>query len=78
MLPSWLQGQGELVFTGSSIVDQIIAVLLKTSMFVAGALGFFLDNTIPGSEAFFSYYVTVFLENNVRQLMSDVVKTKCL
>jgi nucleobase transporter 1/2 len=34
--------------TGSQIVDQIISVLLSTSMFTAGVLGFLLDNTMPG------------------------------
>ena len=34
--------------TGSQAADQIITVLLSTSMFVAGVLGFVLDNTIPG------------------------------
>ena len=34
--------------SGSDIVDQILTVLLSTSMFTAGILGFFLDNTIPG------------------------------
>jgi hypothetical protein len=34
--------------TGSSMLDQIITVLLSTSMFVALLLGFILDNTIPG------------------------------
>ncbi len=34
--------------TGSDIADQIITVLFSTSMFVAGVLGFILDNTIPG------------------------------
>ena len=31
------------------ILGQVLNVLLKTSMFVAGFLGFFLDNTIPGT-----------------------------
>ena len=39
-----------LVLTGSDEVDQILKVLLETSMFVGGFLGFFLDNTIPGIE----------------------------
>lgn len=30
-------------------LDQIIKVLFETSMFVGGFLGFFLDNTIPGT-----------------------------
>jgi nucleobase transporter 1/2 len=34
--------------TGSSVLDQIITVLLSTSMFVSLILGFILDNTIPG------------------------------
>uniref|UniRef100_A0A8C4SGL4 Si:dkey-106n21.1 n=1 Tax=Erpetoichthys calabaricus TaxID=27687 RepID=A0A8C4SGL4_ERPCA len=31
-------------------LDQVIIVLLTTNMFVGGFLGFFLDNTIPGTE----------------------------
>ncbi len=34
--------------SGSQIFDQIVTVLMSTSMFTAGVLGFFLDNTIPG------------------------------
>ena len=34
--------------TGVDQLDQVIKVLLSTSMFVAGFLGFFLDNTITG------------------------------
>ena len=37
-----------LVLTGVDELDQIIRVLLSTSMFVAAVLGFSLDNTIPG------------------------------
>lgn len=29
-------------------LDQVLQVLLTTSMFVGGFLGFILDNTIPG------------------------------
>ena len=36
-------------FLGSDIVDQILTVLLGTSMFVGGFVGFVLDNTIPGT-----------------------------
>ena len=35
--------------TGNEVVDNILTVLLSTSMFVAGVLGFTLDNTIPGT-----------------------------
>ena len=38
----------DIVLTGSPGFDQILKVLLETSMFVGGFLGFFLDNTIPG------------------------------
>jgi len=34
--------------TGSESVDQIITILLSTGMFVAGFIGFTLDNTIAG------------------------------
>ena len=30
-------------------LDQVLQVLLTTSMFVGGFFGFFLDNTIPGN-----------------------------
>lgn len=33
---------------GNETVNQIITVLLSTSMFVGGLIGFVLDNTIPG------------------------------
>ncbi|KAG7177515.1 Solute carrier family 23 member 1-like 1, partial [Homarus americanus] len=38
-----------IIQTGEPVVDQIITVLLQTSMFVGGTLGFILDNTIPGT-----------------------------
>ena len=36
------------VQTGSPVADQVLTVLLSTGMFIAGFLGFVLDNTIPG------------------------------
>lgn len=42
------EGKGS-IKTGSDAADQIITVLLSTSMFVAMFLGFVLDNTIPGN-----------------------------
>lgn len=41
------------VQTGSEAFDQIITVLLQTSMFVGGFLGILLDNTIPGQSGVF-------------------------
>lgn len=34
--------------SGVTELDQVLQVLLTTSMFVGGFLGFILDNTIPG------------------------------
>ena len=38
---------------GEGKLDQILKVLLETSMFVGGFLGFLLDNTIPGKISFY-------------------------
>ena len=48
-LPLWLQGN-DVIYTGSDVINQILSVLLKTSMFVGGVIGFVLDNTIPGTD----------------------------
>merc|ERR1712080_148280 len=48
-LQQWIKKHEDLVLTGNNEFDQILKVLLETSMFVAGFLGFFLDNTIPGT-----------------------------
>jgi hypothetical protein len=40
--------------SGNVAIDQIITILLSTSMFVGGATGFFLDNTVPGNLVFHS------------------------
>ena len=37
-----------ILFSGNDIVNQILGVLLSTSMFVGGLMGIVLDNTIPG------------------------------
>lgn len=36
------------LFSGVVELDQVLQVLLTTSMFVGGFFGFVLDNTIPG------------------------------
>jgi len=57
MLPDWLKRENErrsreeldpVINTGSDLANQLITVLLSTSMFLSGVLGFILDNTIPG------------------------------
>ena len=37
-----------LCFLGCDTVDNVLCVLLSTSMFVGGLIGFTLDNIIPG------------------------------
>ncbi|XP_045105655.1 solute carrier family 23 member 1-like [Portunus trituberculatus] len=51
-LPMWMQKpeNSAIINTSLPILDQVLSVLLRTSMFVGGFLGFFLDNTIPGTE----------------------------
>ncbi|XP_077122894.1 solute carrier family 23 member 1-like isoform X2 [Ranitomeya variabilis] len=49
-IPNWVNNNAELLETGILQLDQIIMVLLTTGMFVGGFLGFFLDNTIPGTK----------------------------
>ena len=48
-MPNWVQENEHLINTGSDIIDQVLIVMLDTSMFISGSLGFFLDNTIPGT-----------------------------
>ncbi len=52
---------------GSLAVDQILMVLLSTSMFVGGLSGFILDNTIPGQ------FASIPLKNSVSCSSPDVV-----
>ncbi|XP_077195326.1 solute carrier family 23 member 1-like [Paroedura picta] len=49
-IPHWVKNNTEALKTGILQLDQVIQVLLTTGMFVGGFLGFFLDNTIPGSQ----------------------------
>lgn len=49
-LPKWMQDHGDAISTGAPLFDQTVMVLLQTSMFVGGFLGFLLDNTIPGTD----------------------------
>ncbi|XP_054845212.1 solute carrier family 23 member 1-like [Eublepharis macularius] len=49
-IPHWVKNNTDALKTGILQLDQVIQVLLTTGMFVGGFLGFFLDNTIPGSQ----------------------------
>ena len=52
VFPSWLAtgNNSQAIATGVTELDQIIVVLLSTSMAVGGLLAFILDNTIPGTQ----------------------------
>ncbi|XP_017264525.1 solute carrier family 23 member 1 [Kryptolebias marmoratus] len=50
VIPNWLMKNPDVLETGVKEVDQLLHVLLTTHMFVGGFLGFFLDNTIPGTK----------------------------
>jgi nucleobase transporter 1/2 len=49
MLPQWVKANTLSINTGNITVDQVIVVLLGSSMFVGGFLSTVLDNTVPGS-----------------------------
>ena len=50
VLPKWMEEQVNPIQTGSATVDNILTVILSSSMFLAMLLGFVLDNTIPGTD----------------------------
>ena len=51
VLPKWMEIEAnqKSINTGSVTLDNVIAVILSSSMFLAMSLGFVLDNTIPGT-----------------------------
>ncbi|CAB1322939.1 unnamed protein product [Coregonus sp. 'balchen'] len=50
VIPNWIFKNPDAIATGVVELDQLLQVLLTTSMFVGGFFGFFLDNTIPGTK----------------------------
>ncbi|XP_029985119.1 solute carrier family 23 member 1-like [Sphaeramia orbicularis] len=50
VVPNWILKNQHYLDTGVKEVDQVLQILLTTNMFVGGFLGFFLDNTIPGTK----------------------------
>uniref|UniRef100_A0A8C6L4M8 Solute carrier family 23 member 4 n=1 Tax=Nothobranchius furzeri TaxID=105023 RepID=A0A8C6L4M8_NOTFU len=50
VIPNWIIKNPKAIATGTKQLDQMLQVLLTTSMFVGGFFGFILDNTIPGSK----------------------------
>lgn len=49
-MPVWMKDHPDVINTGNDVIDQILYVLLSTSMFVGGAVAFILDNSIPGTD----------------------------
>ncbi|KAM7368146.1 hypothetical protein PAMP_014393 [Pampus punctatissimus] len=50
VIPNWITKNPDYLVTGVKELDQVLQILLTTHMFVGGFLGFFLDNTIPGTK----------------------------
>uniref|UniRef100_A0A3B3XCW8 Uncharacterized protein n=1 Tax=Poecilia mexicana TaxID=48701 RepID=A0A3B3XCW8_9TELE len=50
VIPNWILKNPKAIATGVVEFDQMLQVLLTTSMFVGGFFGFVLDNTVPGSK----------------------------
>ncbi|XP_046843448.1 solute carrier family 23 member 1-like isoform X2 [Xenia sp. Carnegie-2017] len=50
LLPKWLQKNSKSIDTGADVLDQVIFVLLTTSVWVGGFTGFILDVTLPGTD----------------------------
>ncbi|XP_046380010.2 solute carrier family 23 member 1-like [Haliotis rufescens] len=50
MVPQYFSKNPQAINTGNEDLDQVLTVLLRTSMFVGGMLAFFLDNTVPGTD----------------------------
>ena len=44
-----MEEQEDPISTGAETIDNILRVILSSSMFLAMLLGFILDNTIPGT-----------------------------
>ncbi|XP_061826152.1 xan_ur_permease domain-containing protein isoform X2 [Nerophis lumbriciformis] len=50
VIPNWILKNPRAISTGVTELDQLLQVLLTTSMFVGGFFGFLLDNTVPGTK----------------------------
>ena len=63
VLPKWMEHPENhgAIKTGSIVIDNILTVMLSSSMFLALSLGFLLDNTIPGTPEERGFISTHFL-----------------
>ncbi|XP_076349421.1 solute carrier family 23 member 2-like isoform X3 [Tachypleus tridentatus] len=49
-IPKWFSGHPGIIDVGNDVANQLITVLLNTSVFVGGLIAFLLDNSIPGTD----------------------------
>ncbi|XP_022237904.1 solute carrier family 23 member 2-like isoform X2 [Limulus polyphemus] len=49
-IPKWFKGHPGTIDVGNDAANQLITVLLNTSMFIGGLIAFVLDNSIPGTD----------------------------
>ncbi|XP_076352590.1 solute carrier family 23 member 1-like [Tachypleus tridentatus] len=49
-IPKWFSSHPGTIDVGNDVANQLITVLLNTSVFVGGLIAFVLDNSIPGTE----------------------------
>ncbi|XP_078486668.1 solute carrier family 23 member 1-like [Ciona intestinalis] len=48
---NWAKANSSAINTGVIELDQIFTIILSSAMLVGGVVGFFLDNTLPGTES---------------------------
>ncbi|XP_076352592.1 solute carrier family 23 member 1-like [Tachypleus tridentatus] len=49
-IPKWFKGHPNTIDVGNDAANQLITVLLNTSVFIGGLIAFVLDNSIPGTD----------------------------
>nr|XP_018672004.2 solute carrier family 23 member 2-like [Ciona intestinalis] len=50
-IANWTKANSSAIKTGVTEIDQIFTIILSSAMLVGGVVGFFLDNTLPGTES---------------------------
>ena len=58
-IANWVKNNPGAIDTGVPVLNQILTVLMSSSLFLGGLLGFIFDNTLPGtfrSHFFFTYF----------------------
>ena len=60
VLSQWMMEHSDVIQTGYQLIDQILTILLTTSMFIAMVIGCVLDNTIPGNSNCYTTLISMF------------------